>query len=201
MRIKIYAGFIRRHLLNRKLTSMGFTVRKDSGGKYFYRLVDNKDKAELKRLEKFCRRRSLNYSFTDETMSRSAGYRSSFFRENKGIFGSGIYMCAYCGRLMGSGKTRVDHIIPVKKAGTSKFYQGLLKLRGIKNVNDVRNLAPSCERCNSRKSAYGGLWVIRGLFGRIWIRVFLKELVYLVSGGFLLYFWYGFLHNMVQGYL
>ncbi len=201
MRIKIYTGFIRRQLLKRKLTAMGFDLRKDSGGKYFYRLVDNKDKNELKRLDKFCRRRSLNYTFTDETTERSASYRNNFFRENRGIFGSGIYMCAYCGRLMGKGTTRVDHIIPVQKARTSKFYQRILKLRGIKNVNDVRNLAPSCDRCNSRKSAYGGLWVIRGMFGRAWIRVLIKELIMLVCGGIALYYWYGFLHGMVQGYL
>lgn len=60
----------------------------------------------------------------------------------------------------------VDHLIPVKKAQTSKFARWLLHKEKIENVNDIRNLIPACETCNKRKSSKMGIWLIRGAVGK-----------------------------------
>ena len=174
---------------------MRFFLRKEEGVKYFQRHFDDRDKEQWKPMVRFCRLRLIRYSLTDDSMERSAGYRGRFFRERKGVFGSGLYLCAYCGKPMRSAKTAVDHIIPVHKAGSSAFYERLLRLRGIKNVNDVRNLAPSCRKCNLQKGSSGGLWVIRGWLGRHWILTLLREALLLLMGGILLWLWTGFLEK------
>jgi hypothetical protein len=60
----------------------------------------------------------------------------------------------------------IDHLIPVAKAKVSSYARFCLKLHGITNVNDVRNLVPSCDRCNRKKGAKMGLWVVRGRLGK-----------------------------------
>lgn len=80
-------------------------------------------------------------------------------------------------------------MVPVAKAKVSRLVQIGLRLQGIRNVNDVRNLVPSCHRCNSKKRDKTGLWYLRGVLGgfRIyWIIrgllrfAFLVGLVYLI---------------------
>ena len=190
-------GFLRRLLYKKRLTKMHFSLRKEDGIKYFQRHIDDRRLEEWKPVVRFCRLRLIRFSLTDDSMERRAGYRERFFREQKGVFGSGIYLCAYCGRPMLSSKTYVDHIIPVQKAGSSAFYGRLLKLRGIKNVNDVRNLAPSCRKCNLHKGSNGGIWVIRGCLERHWIAVLLRETLLLLAGGAALWFWISFLEKTV----
>lgn len=85
----------------------------------------------------------------------------------------------------------VDHIIPVDKAKSSTKAKNLLALQGIKNVNDVKNLAPSCYDCNSRKGAKMGLWFIRGILGKykwFWIvkNIFLFFILILIM--YILYY-------------
>lgn len=41
-----------------------------------------------------------------------------------------------------------------------------MKIKGIHNINDVKNLISSCSKCNSRKSDKMGLWIIKGEIGR-----------------------------------
>ena len=97
---------------------------------------------------------------------RSTDYRRQFLKHNKGIFGGGNFFCSYCGRLLTPKKMTVDHLIPinkVKRRGLARFF---MKIRGIKNINDVNNLIPSCSHCNSRKSDKMGLWIIRGDIGK-----------------------------------
>ena len=197
--MKIYMGFLRRLLYRKAMEERFFVLRKDSGGKYYYRLMKNQDKNERREIEKYCRRHHLPLSQSDETRERSSGYRNVFLRNKKGLFGSRIYLCAYCGRPLTSGNLIVDHIIPVQKAAGSGFYRLVMRLRRIRNVNDVRNLTPSCPRCNSRKGTHGGLWVIRGWFGRSWLRIMLKELLLLVSGSWVLYVYYHLLHGLWGG--
>ena len=201
MKIRIYMGPLRRLIFKRSLLKKNFSLRKSHGIQYFQRNVENHDKAVIKKMVRYCHHRFLRYSLYDDSMERSSTYRYRFFREKRGIFGSRIYMCAYCGRLMSVPETRVDHIIPVQKAGSSKFYRKMLNIRGIQNVNDVRNLAPSCNSCNSKKSAHGGIWVIRGILGKTWVRVLIRELIMLLIGGFLLYYFYWFLKENISGYI
>ncbi len=202
MKVRIYMGAVRRFFLKRRLLKkMNFSFRKSHGMQYFQRHIEDHNKTEIKKIVKFCQHRLLRYSLYDDSMERSSTYRYRFFRERRGILGSHIYMCAYCGRLMRIPETKVDHIIPVYKAGHSKFYRRMLTVRGIQNVNDVRNLAPSCNACNSKKSSHGGIWVIRGILGKTWVRVMLREVIMLFLGAFLLYYYYLFLKENISGYI
>ena len=194
MKVKIYAGLVRRIIYGRKLKEMNFHFQKDESGKYYRKHYDDDDKGGIKRIKKYCRRRFLRCVLSDDSMERSSTYRANFFKHNKGIFGGcKYYFCAYCGRILNKHKTTVDHIIPIALANRSARHKRMLTVRGIKTVNDVRNLAASCLKCNSRKGSSGGLWIIRGYFGRSWIRVLLKEIILLILGGFALYYLYYFI--------
>lgn len=177
--------------LKKRLKAMRFSWKKDE--KRWQRHIDDSNRDELKKVRKFCRRKFLKYDFVDDSMDRSTNYRNNFFKSRKGIFGSGIYVCAYCGRFLTKKRVCVDHIIPVYRAKNDDFYRKLLSFRHIKNVNDIRNLAPSCNKCNSKKSANGGFWIIRGWFGRSSWRVIIKEIILLVLGSVVLYYLYYFL--------
>ena len=101
---------------------------------------------------------------------RSANYRCNFFKANKGLRGHRKhYHCSYCGRIKKKDDITVDHLIPVNKVlkGCHKrFWKMVLRLNGINDINDTRNLVPACRKCNSRKGANTGIWIIRGLIGR-----------------------------------
>lgn len=176
---------------------MGFRLKKDSNGMLWQKHINDEKRDELKKVKKFCRKHFLKYGFIDDSMERSTDYRRRFFKEQRGVFGTKIYICAYCGRFLTKKNVRVDHIIPVYKAANSGFYRTLLSLRRIKNVNDVRNLTASCEKCNSRKSAKGGLWVIRGWFGRSPVRIIIKEILLLLLGSTALYYLYIFIKENI----
>ena len=42
----------------------------------------------------------------------------------------------------------------------------MLAVKRCGSVNDIRNLAPACRDCNSKKSDKMGLWVVRGWLGK-----------------------------------
>jgi hypothetical protein len=63
-------------------------------------------------------------------------------------------------------KMVIDHIVPIAAVKKSASARRLLTLHGIQNVNDPKNLAPSCVPCNSRKRDHLGLWYIRGVLGK-----------------------------------
>ena len=60
------------------------------------------------------------------------------------------------------------------------------------SVNDIRNLAPACRDCNSKKSDKMGLWVVRGWLGKYklyWIILRIIQIVcilLMICGGFYL---------------
>lgn len=186
-------GCFRRLFLRKRLMSIGFSFKTDNGEKFFQKHIDDNKSDEIKKVKRFCRRKLLKYRLIDDSMDRSTNYRNNFFKSCKGIFGTNVYVCAYCGKFLKKSKVRVDHIIPVYKAKNYKFYRKLLSLRGIKNVNDIHNLTPSCEKCNSKKSADTGLWIIKGLLGRSPYYVIFKELIWLIAGSILLYYLYFFI--------
>lgn len=116
---------------------------------------------------------------------RSTTYRKEFFSHNKGLFGSDDkYQCAYCGKILNRKKIQIDHLIPVnkvKKFGTGRI---LMKIRNIDNINSVKNLVPSCEKCNKTKSSKMGCWIIRGLLGKhfsFWVVIWIIKLIILVA--------------------
>ncbi len=197
MKVKIYAGLLKRLIFGRKIKEMNFHFQKDESGKYYRKHYDDKDKEGIRKIKKYCRRRLLRCVLSDDSMERSTTYRTNFFKADKGIFGGGkYYFCAYCSRILTKHRTNVDHIIPVALANRSRKYKRMLTVRGIKTVNDVRNLAASCFRCNSRKGASGGFWIIRGYFGKSWKRIMLKQIILLILGGIALYYLYNLLSDM-----
>lgn len=197
MKILVYENFMTKVFWDKHLKKMKFVKKRDESGKYYLRIVDDSNKGEIEKIKSFCYSRFLRVVLHDDSMERSSNYRSRFFRRNKGVFGnSEFYLCAYCGKPLSKKDVRVDHIIPVYLASKTEKYKRMLILRGIRNVNDPRNLAPSCAKCNGRKGANGGLWILRGYLGRLCFSVMLRELILLVIGAFVLYRLYGFLTDL-----
>jgi len=114
---------------------------------------------------------------------RSNNYRDVFINNRKSI--KGYYLCSYCGSILNKNTLTVDHIIPIDRTSKSRFLKWILKKFNIEDINDIKNLTPSCRRCNSRKgSKVGFSWIIRGLAGRY---VFTWVLVWLFLLGVLIY--------------
>lgn len=57
--------------------------------------------------------------------------------------------CAYCGNRIAYKDMQVDHFIP--QMMESIFIYG--EFDGIKSINDIKNLMPSCRMCNHYKRA------------------------------------------------
>lgn len=125
---------------------------------------------------------SLTYFFCKEVVylkktrnfERSKHYRSDYFKRHKGLFNLGIYHCAYCGKILTKKGLEVDHLIPVNKVKFWGVGRLLMRLSGISDINDRKNLVASCKKCNSQKRDRLGVWVIQGFFGRFWTIWFLK---------------------------
>lgn len=92
---------------------------------------------------------------------RSSNYRQIFFENNQGP-----YRCRYCNRRLKKEYLQVDHLVPVDKVEKTEIAKLLLKLRGIEDVNNIRNLVPSCGKCNRAKGNNMGWWYLRGIFGQ-----------------------------------
>lgn len=166
-----------------KLRRMGFRYIRDpaSDGKW------QKDcsTVELKSVRKFCRRNGLEYAVYEAGYTRSTNYRNKYFQVHKGFLGK-YYQCAYCGKIKTKKGITVDHLIPVDKVIKGKRrdkYIRKLKKKGITDVNDVRNLVPACMKCNQKKSAQTGIWVLRGTLGKhpiYWLTVWFFSLLLIV---------------------
>ena len=113
-----------------------------------------------------------------DMIKRSADYRYQYIKKHPGFLG--LYMCAYCGKIIKKDKMEVDHVISVDLAAHSRLYR--LLLFG-KNVNDTNNLVASCHACNRKKTNHGGLWIIRGKTG-----VFAQPILWLLFIVFLYYY-------------
>ncbi len=119
----------------------------------------------VRKLKYYCQSRKLKFKINNSLGTRSGDYRRIFFIYNKPAIGN-KYICAYCGRVLSKEKVTVDHLYPIGKASKSLKYQKKLNRRGVKNINEPRNLVPACKRCNMRKGAKTGIWILRGKIGR-----------------------------------
>lgn len=117
-------------------------------------------RATREEARKITRRLHVKYRVYDERWARSEDYRQRFFASNRPP-----YRCVYCGRPLGK-YIQVDHIIPVGQTVKNPYARMLLEMRRIDNVNDPRNLAPSCAKCNRAKSDHIGLWPLRAWAGK-----------------------------------
>lgn len=179
-------GFWTRHQLKKR----GYDRYKQSSGKLYWKKEIVYDSRTVRKNEGFCDKKGLYFSCTDINYTRSSTYRRTFFQHDHGILGRGRhYICAYCGAIKSADKITVDHLLPIYGVSTQKKYRLLLRLLGMKNVNDVRNLVPACERCNQKKGSRGGFWILRGLIGRhrsFWIAVYVLTAILL---GWLIWYW------------
>lgn len=113
------------------------------------------------------------YVYDPELHGRGMTYRQDYFKNNYPNVGS-RYHCAYCGKLLPKERLVIDHLIPIQKAKSSEFWQKVLKVTGIENVNNPRNLVGACPRCNSKKGSKTSWWIIRGIIGKhysIWLSI------------------------------
>lgn len=120
----------------------------------YYRVRATREEAR-----KITRRLHVKYRVYEEQWARSADYRKQFLKENPGP-----WRCAYCGKII--DRVQVDHVIPVGQTVKNPYARMLLEMRGIENVNDTKNLVPSCAKCNKAKSDHIGLWPLRAYLGK-----------------------------------
>ena len=52
-----------------------------------------------------------------------------------------------------------------------------MRLIGIDNVNDVRNLAPACRKCNIKKGRKAGIWIVKAIVGKYEIYWIIRRLL------------------------
>lgn len=147
-------------------------------------------------ITKVCDKYRLKCVWYKKEWTRSSNYRYTFFRFNKPP-----YRCRYCNKRLPKGKVEVDHLIPVGMAKKYRFARLLLRIRGIRNVNDSRNLVPSCHRCNERKRDRLAGWYIKGRLGKYklyWIIKYLSELIFWICIIYLLYKYYPYLFSFFE---
>ena len=126
---------------------------------------------KYEKLNEYCRSHKIKLKLNNQFAIRSLDYRQVFFRNNPGVFGH-RYFCSYCGKLLSRKDVTVDHLYPVNAAQTDLRMQKKLKRNGYKNINDPKNLVPACMRCNKKKGAGMGRWILKGKIGRhpsLWI--------------------------------
>lgn len=121
--------------------------------------------------DRFCRRickKALKRGYRarrfEKRFGRSENYRAHFMRIYPPI--RGRYRCVYCGKRVKPEKMMVDHVIPVDAAKSSKRARHFLKHLE-EGVNDPENLAPSCRKCNLKKSnQFSKRWIRKAKRGR-----------------------------------
>lgn len=122
------------------------------------------DMNQVEKIKSFCHNHRLYFRTFPETLKRSSTYRDVFYNNNPPVFGN-YYVCAYCFFPYKKKNITVDHIIPVGQVHTN-FCRYLLQILNIENINESKNLAAACKRCNSRKNKKIGLWTLRGFLGK-----------------------------------
>lgn len=133
--------------------------RKEGRGAAFYTVTGDPD--TIKEIRNKAGRQHIRCCCYGAQWARSNDYRKVFFS-----YYPPPYRCRYCNRKLKEQELVVDHIMPVGRVKKSSRARLMLKIRGIRNVNDPRNLAPSCSACNRRKSDKIGLWYLRGILGK-----------------------------------
>lgn len=154
------------------------------------------DEELIYQIASFSRRKHLHYECFEDKYTRSSNYRKTFIDHYQRKDGK-YYRCAYCGKRLIKEKMTVDHIIPIDKVQHSWFYRRLIGLMNITNINDLKNLAPACERCNKKKGRKVKGFLLNGLTGRTyrgviirrWIK-FVFAMVLIVALSALIYYLY-----------
>lgn len=146
-----------------RLYKAGYQFVKKGRNRYYE--LKNGTPQDVKNIKQYCRNTGLKYTAVETKFLRSNNYRKIFFDTHSPVF-KDAYFCAYCGRLINKKDITVDHLYPVGKVSKSKFMQWMLKHAGYKGVNDKKNLVPACTKCNQKKSANMGWWIVKGKVGK-----------------------------------
>ena len=141
----------------------------------------------VQKIKYYCQSQHLKFKISNSLGNRSGDYRRIFFIYNKPQIMGKYYICAYCGRLRTKDRITVDHIYPIGKASKSLKYQERLRRRGIDNINEPRNLVGACKKCNGKKGAKGGLWILRAKIGKYKYLWYIRWLIRAVIIGLLIY--------------
>ena len=146
-------------------------------GKNMYRI--QAEDRKLRKIRRICKRRKYELKRTyPENWGRSSSYRRDFLSACPRPRGG--YRCRYCHRRLSDQKLTIDHIYPVYMTKTGNNFW--MRLIGIDNVNDVRNLAPACRKCNIKKGRKTGIWIIKAIVGKYelyWVIRRIFQLVFL----------------------
>ena len=85
----------------------------------------------------------------------------------------------------------IKRVLPVAKVKKNKNHARLLlKLKGIEDVNDLKNLVASCDKCNSTKRDKMGVWLIKAWIGKYDFYWKIKPIVTLIFWGVVCYYLY-----------
>ena len=133
-------------------------------------------KSRLKKIHSYADEQGLIFRIDNEMGRRRADYRRRFFSSHTPDIGS-LYICVYCGKWMSRENTTVDHLYPVGRVARDLSLQKKLSKKGIQNINDPKNLVPSCRSCNNRKKDSMGLWILKGHLGQCKWLWFLRYLL------------------------
>lgn len=171
----------------RKLLKLGMTYE---NGKW---RLQTSDDSHIEEILRFCKRKFLHIECIEDKYVRSTDYRKNFLQnyEKK----DGRYLrCAYCGRKLTVANMTVDHIIPIDKVQHKQKYRALMRLLGIKNINDIKNLTPACEKCNKKKGRKLKGFYLNGITGRTYKGVIIRRTIkffvtLIVLGTFLFLAW------------
>ena len=123
-----------------------YTCIKRANGRVYYEKKEC-SRWEKNHMQRYCRRRNLTFEAVPTQYTRSSNYRSLFFAKYPSP--TGKYRCAYCGKKKPKDAVR-------KRAA----------LFGIHGSNDMKNLCTACMRCNQKKEAKMGIWILKGFLGK-----------------------------------
>lgn len=139
-------------------------LKYDLKEKYYKDSLYYQLKGEYKELESIRKRLircKIRHKMFEERYQKSNDYRKIFLENT-----SGPYRCRYCNRPLKTEYMQVDHIIPASKVKSNAYLQMWLFLNKCESVNDLKNLVPSCFKCNQAKGRKIGLWPLRAYLGQ-----------------------------------
>lgn len=151
-------------------------------------------------LKRYCSSHKLNIVITNPFAARGNSYRRKFFDTYRPAIGN-WYLCAYCGKPVRKDKLTIDHLYPVGQIKRSAKLQKKLMKMGYESVNDPRNLVPSCDKCNHKKAAKMGIWVIKGKIGRYFLVWMIRYAVRVFVIGCIFMFFYTGLYRQAADYI
>lgn len=167
-----------------KLKKEGFKYNNEK--KYWYKDLECDKATQNKQIKKYkdiCKKNNLSLIEKNSNYTRSNSYRKDFFKAHPyGVIGN-YYQCAYCGKLVKKENLTIDHLFPIKRVEKGRFkkmWRFFLKIKGIKNINQTKNLVGACQSCNLSKGTKLKKWYLKGCIGRHWLYWLIKWMIYLI---------------------